>query len=108
LHVDSPILKHLLQVPPFEVLLLTAGSALLDEHGKLEETNFFGRQPAPREGRCVDEEEETHHTENDTQQSLQDEDPPPSFKTTDTVHLGNGGGEQAGEGARQCAGAVEV
>lgn len=54
-------------------------AALLDEHRKLKISDFLGVQPAGRQGRSVDEEQEAADTKAYSGQAFQNEDPSPSF-----------------------------
>ena len=98
LNVDTPIGKHHLDILPAYGVFFLETTTLLDEHGKLKESNLFGFQPARRESGCIDEEEEACGTENNGNNALKKEDPSPTLKTCNTVHLSDTSSEKTGEG----------
>jgi hypothetical protein len=108
LDVDTPVGKHHLDILPADCVFFLEATTLLNEHGELKESNLFGFQPARRQSGCVDKEEEACDTENNGNHALEKEDPSPTLKTCNAVHLSNASSEKTGEGTRQCTGAVEV
>ena len=98
LNVDAPVGKHHLDILPADGVFFLETTALLDEHGEFKESNLVRFQPARRQSGCVDKEEEACGTENDGNNALEKEDPSPTLKACDTVHLCDTSSEKTGEG----------
>ncbi|KAI6749528.1 hypothetical protein HG530_014942 [Fusarium avenaceum] len=95
--------KGILQKKRSEILAKTMAEIAAATYGGAETSwAFVVEKPI-----AFVKEEEAGNAKNDGNNTLEDENPSPSFKTTDTVHLSDTSCEKTGESARQRTGAVE-
>ncbi|KAI6774319.1 hypothetical protein HG531_001168 [Fusarium graminearum] len=99
LDIDTPVGKDHLDILPSNSVLLLEAATLLDKHGELEELDLFRCKPSRRKGRGVDKEKEACDTEKDCDHALEEEDPSPTLKTGNTVHLSDTSSKETGESA---------